>query len=208
MSKITVYNQKGESIKEINLPDEIFGLEINQDLLHQAYMIQKNTSRNVIAETRKRADVRGGGRKPWKQKHTGRARAGSIRSPLFKGGGSVFGPTSERNFVQKINKKARRKAILMALSSKVVSESLFLLDKIEVKEVKTKEAAAILKAMPFKGRTLIVQPEKDELVAKSFRNIPKVCTIGANSINVVDLLENKNLMLTEKGIDKIKEIFG
>jgi len=205
--KAKIYNQNGEEVKEISLPEEIFGFKINTGLLRQAYLAQKNNSRTAIAHTKERSDVRGGGRKPWKQKGTGRARAGSNRSPIWRGGGITFGPRKEHNFFQKINKRMKRQAILMALSSKAHSEELLVLDKLNLKEIKTKQAAEILKMLPIKGKALIAQSEKSEIIKKAFQNIPKTQTILANSLNVVDLLENKNLIITEKSLEVIKNTF-
>lgn len=205
--KFPVYNQIGQIVKEMELPDEVFGLKLNHDLMHQAYIAQKANSREAIANTKTRKEVRGGGKKPWKQKGTGRARHSSIRSPLWRGGGITFGPTSERNFSQKINKRMRTQAILMALSSKVSSGELVVLDNLEMKEIKAKEANNIVKLIPVKGKMLIAQEGKNEIIQKSFRNISRTKTILANSLNVVDLLETKNLVVTEKGVEVIKGIF-
>lgn len=205
--KTKLYNQQGEELREIDLPDEIFGLKISDELLHQAYLAQKNNSRVAIANTKTRKEVRGGGKKPWKQKGTGRARHSSIRSPLWRGGGITFGPTNERNFSEKINKKMKRAAILMALSSKVVSGELIMVDDIRLDEIKTKAANAIVKNLPIKNKALIVQAEKSNVLIKSFRNIPRIKTILANSLNVADLLETKYLVLTEPAINSIKNIF-
>jgi len=205
--KIKLYNQQGEELRDLELPDDIFGLKINNELLHQAYIAQKNNSRSPIANTKTRKEVRGGGKKPWKQKGTGRARASSIRSPLWRGGGVVFGPTNERNFSQKINKKMKKTAILMALSSKAVSGELIVVDDIKISEIKTKAADNIVKSLPIKNKALIAQPEKNEILQKSFRNLPKIKTILANSLNVVDLMETKCLVLTELSIEIIKNTF-
>lgn len=205
--KFPVYNQIGQIVKEMELPDEVFGLKLNHDLMHQAYIAQKANSREAIANTKTRKEVRGGGKKPWKQKGTGRARHSSIRSPLWRGGGITFGPTSERNFSLKINKRMKTQAILMAISSKVVSGELVVLDNLELKAAKTKEANNIVKLMPVKGKLLIAQENRNEIIQKSFRNIPRVRTMLANSLNVVDLLETKNLIITEKGVEAIRSIF-
>ena len=141
--KFKVYNQKGEELKKADLPEELFGLKINSDLLHQAVVAQQANKRKLVAYAKDRSEVRGGGRKPWPQKGTGRARHGSIRSPIWVGGGVTFGPVKERNYNKKINKKMRRKALFMSLSSKVKDESLVLLDKLELNQPKTKEIKEI-----------------------------------------------------------------
>jgi len=205
--KIKLYNQEGKELKDIDIPEDVFGLKINHDLLHQTYLAQKNNSRDAIANTKTRSEVRGGGKKPWKQKGTGRARVSSIRSPLWRGGGITFGPTNERNFSQKINKKMKRKAILMALSSKVGSNELTVIDNIVLVDAKTKLAKDIMGKLSVKEKTLIVQPVCNDVIQRSFRNIPKVKTILANSLNVADLLEYKKLIIMEEAIAVIRQIF-
>jgi len=205
--KAKLYNQDGKELKDIELPEDIFGLKINHDLLHQSFLAQKNNKRVAIANTKTRSDVRGGGKKPWKQKGTGRARASSIRSPLWKGGGVTFGPTSERNFSQKINKKMKKKSILMALSSKVGSEQLMVVDNIVLAEAKTKLAKSVVANLSIKEKTLIIQPIGNDLIQRAFRNIPKVKTILASSLNVVDLMETKRLVIMEGAIEVIQKTF-
>jgi len=136
--KASLYNQEGEEIKKVDLPSEIFDIELNSDLVHQVVVAQMSNSRKVIAHTKDRSEKRGGGRKPWRQKGTGRARHGSIRSPIWRGGGVTFGPTKDRNFSKKINKKMKQGALLMTLSSKIKEDEFVLLDKIELTEGKTK----------------------------------------------------------------------
>lgn len=205
--KIKLYNQEGKELREIDLPEDIFGLDINHDLLHQAFLAQKNNKRAAIANTKTRSDVRGGGKKPWKQKGTGRARVSSIRSPLWKGGGITFGPTNERNFSQKINKKMKKKAILMALSSKIGSSELMVIDNIVLADAKTKLAKNVVDNLSIKEKTLVVQPSVDGVIQRSFRNLPKIKTILASSLNVADLLEYKRLIIIEESINVIKENF-
>ena len=135
--KTDLYNQAGEIINQVELPDQVFGLKINSDLLYQAVMAQLGNSRQVLAHTKGRSEVRGGGKKPWRQKGTGRARHGSIRSPIWKGGGVTFGPTKERNFSKTINKKMKRKALFMALSSKVTDQQLMVFDHLSIEKPKT-----------------------------------------------------------------------
>ncbi len=219
--KIPIYNQKGEEIDEIELPKEIFGVRMNSDLVHQAVIAQMTSSRKVLAHTKTRGEVCGSGRKPWRQKGTGRARAGSIRSPLWKGGGVTFGPRKERNFKKKINKKMKRKALFMVLSSKVKDKELIVLDKIGLEKVKTKEMAEIitqilkLKTQSHNAKlrvkkdksVLITLSRKDENVIRSARNIPKVKTILADSLNVVDLLSYKYLLMPKEAIGVIEKTY-
>lgn len=211
--KISIYNQKGEETGKIELPEEIFGVRMNSDLVHQAVIAQMASSRKVLAHTKTRGEVRGGGRKPWQQKGTGRARVGSIRSPLWKGGGVTFGPRKDRNFAKKINKKMKRKALFMVLSSKVKDKELVVLDKIELGKAKTKEMAKILVQssklkIKNKKNILIALPKVDKNIIMSARNIPKVKTILADSLNIVDLLNYKYLLMPEEAIQVIKKTYN
>lgn len=204
--KLSIYNQEGEETGTTLLPKEIFDLEINPDLIYQITTSQMANRRRIIAHTKGRGDVRGGGRKPWRQKGTGRARHGSRRSPLWKGGGVTFGPTKERVFKKKINKKMKRLALFMVLSAKVKNKLVSVLE-IDSKQmpVKTKQMAEIFKKMPLKGSTLMVLPEKKSNLIKVTRNIPSIETIEARNLNVLDLLSFKNLILLKESIKVIKE---
>lgn len=209
--KIKVYNQEGKEMGYAELPKEIFEVPMNRDLLHQAVVAQTANARVARAHTKGRGEVRGGGKKPWKQKGTGRARHGSIRSPIWIGGGVTFGPTKDRNFSKKINKKMKRKALFIALSSKVKDEEIILLDELKPKEPKTKEMARILQNLTTDNRrlttdkTLVVVPAKDELVVRVNRNIPTTKTLRADSLNVRDILSYKYLLMPKKSIEIIKE---
>jgi large subunit ribosomal protein L4 len=145
--KLDIYNQKGEKVGDVKISSEIFDLEVNEALVHQAMVTQMANERQVVAHTKDRSEVRGGGKKPWKQKGTGRARAGSSRSPIWIGGGVTFGPTKDRNFTKKINKKMKQKALMMVLSDKVKNGNLVILEKFEIKEYKTKDFNSILKSL-------------------------------------------------------------
>ncbi len=209
-----IHNQKGQEVGKANLPSEIFELKINSDLIHQVVMAQMANARNVIAHTKDRSEVSGGGVKPWRQKGTGRARHGSIRSPLWRGGGITFGPTKERNFKKKINKKMRRKALFMALSSKVKDNQMVLLDKLELVEAKTSQMSEVLNDLKlifgsdfYKG-TLIVLSEADETIIRASRNIPKIKTIGARNLNTLDVLNYKHLILLNDSVSLIKETYS
>lgn len=207
---IQVYNLEGEKVGTTKLPKKIFGVEINNDLLYQAINIQMANRRKPLARTKDRSEVRGGGRKPWRQKGTGRARHGSIRSPIWRGGGITFGPAKERVFAKKINKKARRKALFMALSSKLKDKELFVLDKLELKEPKTKLMVEVInklfKKMP--KSILVATNKKDENIIRANRNLHYTKTISADSLNVVDLLSFKYLLLDKEGIKVIEKIYG
>ncbi len=148
--KISTYTQNGKESGKAELPSEIFDVKMNSDLVHQVVLAQMSNQRQVIAHTKDKSEVRGGGRKPWKQKGTGRARHGSIRSPIWKGGGVTFGPTKDRNFKKKINKKMRRKALFMVLSSKVQDKEMIVLDKLKIEKPKTKEIAMVIENLKLK----------------------------------------------------------
>src|SRR4030042_1252343 len=187
----------------MQLPAEVFGLKLNKDLVHQAVVAQMANSRQVIAHTKTRAEVSGGGKKPWRQKGTGRASHGSIRSPIWIGGGVTFGPTKERNFSKKINKKMRRKALLMVLSGKAKDNELVVLDDLKLSEPKTKLMDKVIASLvrvkkDIKKGALIALGQKDDNVIKAVKNIPKINTIGINSLNVVDVLSKKYLVMQKE----------
>jgi large subunit ribosomal protein L4 len=210
--KETVYNQKGEAVGQLDLPAGIFEVPVNKDLLHQAVTAQMANSRKVLAHTKDRSEKRGGGRKPWRQKGTGRARHGSIRSPIWRGGGVTFGPTKDRNFSKKINKKMKQKALLMALSSKASDQEIVLLDKIELKKKKTKLAFEVIEVLAKKLRKdlnslLIVLPKTDLKINQSFKNIPKKKTVRADNLNVLDVLTYKNLLILQDSIKVIEKTY-
>jgi len=210
---VKLYNQKGEEIEKVELSADIFGLELNKDLVHQVVVTQMANARKVIAHTKDRSERRGGGRKPWRQKGTGRARHGSIRSPIWRGGGISFGPTKERVFTKKINKKMKQKALFMALSSKVKDKEMVLLDKLEIKEAKTKSMTSILNNLKDKLKkdltksVLIVLPKTDLKVIRANNNIAKTKTIRADSLNVLDILNYKYLLIVQDSIDVIKKTY-
>ncbi|MFH1611817.1 MAG: 50S ribosomal protein L4 [bacterium] len=208
-----VHNQKGQETGKIKLPSEIFGLELNLDLMHQVAIAQMANSRNVIAHTKDKSEVSGGGAKPWRQKGTGRARHGSNRSPIWRGGGVTFGPTKERNFTKKINKQMKRKALFMALSSKVIDDQMVLLDRIDLPTVKTKQMLSIFNDLKialgkdFDKSTLLVMPERDDALIRVVRNIPKIDTIGVKSLNIIDILSHKHLLMISDAVGAIKETY-
>jgi len=204
---VKTYDTNGKEVGQTRLPSEIFDVKINSDLIHQVVTSQMANKRTVIAHTKDRAQVRGGGKKPWRQKGTGRARHGSRRSPLWKGGGVTFGPTKVRNFEKKINKKMRRKAILMVLSAKVKNDLLLILEKLSLEKPKTKLMAGILEKLPFKGSALIVLPQLEKDIVRSARNIKDVATVEARNLNALDLLSFKYLIMPKDSIKVIKETF-
>ncbi len=206
--KTDVYNQEGKIVGSANLPKEIFEVSFNADLVHQVLVSMNSNKRQNSAHTKNRGEVRGGGKKPWRQKGTGRARHGSSRSPIWRGGGITFGPRNEKNYVKDIPKKMRRKALFMLLSEKLKSNQLVVLDGIEPKSGKTKEMAEMLKKLPCKGQnTLIALPNYDKKIVLSARNIKKTSIEETRNLNVLNLLDYKYLLLTKDGIKTIENTF-
>ena len=206
--ELPVYDMEGKEISVMKLAPEIFGLKVNSDLVHQVAVSQAANRRRVIAHAKDRSEVRGGGRKPWRQKGTGRARHGSIRSPLWRGGGVTFGPTKERVFKKEIPKKMRRLALFTVLSAKVKNNLLILLDKITIEKPKTKLIVEILKKLPCKEKsTLIALPEMDKNIILAAGNLPDVETIQAKDLNCLDLLFFKYLLMPKESIKILKETF-
>jgi large subunit ribosomal protein L4 len=202
--QLSVYNDKNEAIGKVTLPAKVFGLEVNVDLVKQAVDAQTANGRLVVAHTKDRSEVSGGGRKPWRQKGTGRARHGSNRSPIWTGGGVTFGPTKDRNFSKKINQKVKTKALLMALSGKAKDKEILVLDKFE--GTKTKELNTVLNTLLGDARrsVLMITPESNAAAGKASRNIQKTEVIDAKSLNVVDVLKYKNIVLIKDAIKTIE----
>lgn len=203
-----VINQKGKEVGTMELPSELFEVMFKADVVQHALLAQRANARQTIAHTKGRGEVRGGGKKPWKQKGTGRARHASIRSPIWKGGGVAFGPTKERNFEQKINKKTFRKALAMVLSSKLNDGELTIMDRMTFTEPKTKEAVGIFKAMNLgRGKVLVVTPAKDRNAERAIRNLPNAAVISADSLNVHDLLQKKFLVVLQDAVAVMQGIY-
>jgi large subunit ribosomal protein L4 len=205
--KVAVYNQKGESKGEVTLNKDIFEVEVNEGLIHEALILQQANLRNPIAHTKTRGEVRGGGRKPHPQKGTGRARFGSIRTPIHRGGGIVFGPRNTRNFTKMMPKKQRRKALFCALSSKAADKQIIVLEGFDNKEIKTKDFAEMIKNLPIERNALFVLPEGNEVFQKSSRNVANAKTILANYLNIRDLLKYRSLVILKDSLGKIEETF-
>ncbi len=203
-----LYNQEGAAVGTIALDPAMFGVAPKPSVIKRAVVMQQANARRPIAHTKTRSEVRGGGRKPWRQKGTGRARHGSIRSPIWVGGGVTFGPRSDRNHAIRMNKKEWRKALFMVLSQKASEEKIVILDSLSMSAIKTKHLAALVRKLPNQGkRTLLVQPEKDLVIARSARNIPTLTTIMANSVNVVDILRNTYLLMPKASLDVLKKTY-
>lgn len=207
MPKVALYDITGAQVGEVELADSVFGIEPHQHVLHQAVVMQQASLRAGTHSTKGRAEVRGGGRKPWRQKGTGRARQGSIRAPQWKGGGIVFGPTP-RSYAYKLPKKVRRLAIKSALSSKVVGNEIVVLDQLTMNQPKTKEFAAILNSLKVDRKALIVTADYNDTVVLSARNIPGVKIVSAEGINVLDVMVHDKLIITKDAAKKVEEVFA
>ncbi len=204
--KIDLYSQTGEKKGEIDLKKEIFEIPFNEDLVHQALVYQLSNARRVIAHTKSRGEVKGGGAKPFKQKGTGRARQGSSRNVHMRGGCVVFGPSNERNFKKQMPKKQRRKALFCALSEKARDKDIIALEKYEG-EAKTKPFQLLMSKLPIKRDALVVLPGRDESVELSARNLPNVKTIHANYINIKDLQKYDTVLFMQDALEKLEEVF-
>ena len=206
MANVTVYNTEGKKVGSLELNDAVFGVEINEHLVHMAVVQQLANKRQGTQSAKTRAEVSGGGRKPWRQKGTGHARQGSTRSPQWKGGGVVFAP-KPRDYSFKMNKKEKALAIKSALTSRVNAEKFVVLDQISFDEIKTKKMKAVLDNFKV-DRALIILDKKDETVSLSARNLPKVRTVLANSINVYDILKYDTVVLTKDAVAQIEEVYA
>lgn len=207
MPKVDVYDIKGKKVSDVELAENIFGIEPNEAIVHSVLVNYLANQRQGTQSTKTRAEVRGGGRKPWRQKGTGRARQGSIRAPQWVKGGIALGP-KPRSYKYTVNKKERRLAIKSLLSSKVIEKELTVVDKLELSEIKTKTMAKALADLKVEGKTLIVLADKNENVLMSSRNIEGVKTILLNNINVFDLLKYNNLVLPLETVKKIEEVYA
>lgn len=206
--KIDIYNQKGEVAKTLELPKEVFEVELKEELVHQALVRQLANARKAVAHTKTKAEVSGGGRKPFRQKGTGNARQGSITNPHFIGGGVSFGPRNNRNFEKDMPKKQRRKALLMALSVKAQENKVFGLDSYEDQDAKTKNMATLVTKLPVERNVLFVLPESNELIRKVTRNLPYVKTITAPYLNIHDLIKYDSVCFVGDSIEKTQKTFS
>ena len=206
MPKTTLYNTKAEKVGEIELSDAIFGIEANKEAMHTMVVNYLANQRQGTQSTKTRTEVRGGGRKPWRQKGTGRARQGSIRAPQWTGGGVALGP-KPRSYRFTVNKKLRRLAFKSALSTKVVDNNIIVIDELKLDTFKTKEMAAILKAFEA-DNALVVTVGKDENVVRSAANIPGIKTSMAENLNVYDVLKYDKFIVTKDAVSKIEEVYA
>ncbi|MCL6597437.1 MAG: 50S ribosomal protein L4 [Alicyclobacillus macrosporangiidus] len=206
MPKVAVYNMDGAQVGEIELDERLFAAPVRPDLMHQVVLSYLASQRRGTHKVKGRSEVRGGGRKPWRQKGTGRARQGSIRAPQWKGGGVVFGP-KPRSYAFRVPKKVRRQALYSALTSKVDGGKLIVLDELRVPEIKTKPMVAMLRRLNLE-KALIVDAEKQQNAELSLRNIPGVTYVPANAVNVYEILRHDHLVLTRDAVAKVQEVFA
>jgi large subunit ribosomal protein L4 len=207
MPKVQLFDQTGKVVGDIELNDSVFGIEPNEHVLFDAIVMQQASQRQGTHKTKIRSEVRGGGRKPWRQKGTGRARQGSIRSPQWVGGGTVFGPTP-RSYSYKLPKKVRRLAIKSALSSKVKENEAIVVNVLTIDAPKTKAFVQILNDLSVNEKALVVTGQPDEAAALSARNIPTVKLISVDQVNVLDVVNHNKLILTEAAARHLEEVLG
>lgn len=208
MAKIQVYNLEGKVVDSIELSDRVFSLPDNNTLLQEVYISLSANERKVYAHTKGRGERQGSGRKPWKQKHTGRARVGSVRSPLWRKGGVVFGPKSERNFSKKINQKVRQKSVMLALSGKVRSGELFVVDSLSLSEYKTRRVVEALSALNILGKSVLLGFSKNEIeIQRAGRNVEKLSPTSLHTINTKDLLDHRFLLLSQGSVRELESRF-
>lgn len=202
-----LFNQKNEKVGTVELPDRVFKVKWNPTLVHQALVAQLSNARNSTAHTKDRSEVRGGGKKPWRQKHTGRARHGSIRSPLWRGGGATFGPRNERLYEKKINKKMKRQALCVLLSKKITEDRVRVIDDISFSTAKTSQATAMLKYFfKQKPNALLVVPRTEKSVFLAARNIPRVDVLDVTSLNVHECLSHDYILFDRESVEEMTQV--
>jgi len=207
MPTVPVLNVSGEKVSEIELKDSVFGIEINTHVMHAVVKNYLANQRQGTQSTKTRAEVRGGGRKPWRQKGTGRARHGSSRSPIWVGGGVIFAP-KPRDYSYKLPKKVRRLAMKSALTSKVQDDQIIVLENLQMEIPKTKEMASILKNLKVDGKALIVMEQVDQSVIRAARNLQGVETALVNTLNVYDILKYDHFIITRNAVEKVEEVYA
>lgn len=206
MSKVALLNLKGEKLKDIDLEEKVWNIEPNDTVIYDAIVLARASQRQGTHSTKTRAEVRGGGRKPWKQKGTGNARQGSIRSPQWKGGGIVFGPSTEVNYSKKQNKKERKLALKSMLSYKVINSELVAVDKMEIDSNKTKQFLEMMKNLKLNSSALFVTNDLTEQLLLSSRNIKGVKIVNSSEVNVLDLASYEKLVISQEAIKNIEEV--
>ena len=208
MATIAIHNQEGKKIEDLKISDAVFAAKANDELLHQVFMVIAGNQRNPIAHTKDKSEVAGSGKKPFKQKGTGSARQGQKRNPVMKGGGVAFGPTNERNFKRDLNKKMKQKAVVIALSEKLRSETLIAIDSLVVAGAKTKGFAQVLKNLKLTGKVLVSFSDEEKKTSLISRNLKNVNNIETKDLNVMDLLNNKYLLMSKASIAFLEEKFA
>lgn len=208
MPEVKLFNQDGSEAGNIELEAAVFGIEPNEHVIHEVVVMQRAAKRQGTHAVKNRSEVRGGGRKPWRQKGTGRARQGSIRSPQWVGGGVVFGPTPERNYKYKLPKKVRRLALKSALSSKVKNDEMIVLTELTFEQPKTKQLVNVLEGLNVDNKALIVTAEKQDNVVLSANNLQKVKVLTVNEVNVLDIISHDKLIMTKDAAEKAGEVFA
>ncbi len=208
MPKLKLYNTEGKVVGEKKLDDKVFGVKPVAEVVHEVVTGLLASARQPWAHTKTRGEVRGGGKKPWKQKGTGRARQGSTRSPIWVGGGITFGPRSERDYGKKVNRKMKRLAMVMSLSDKASGEQLVLVESLPVKDGKTREVAALVGKLPVKGKITLVQSGRDALLQRASRNLKNVNLVGVGSLGLLDILRADYLLMTPDAAAKLESKYG
>ncbi len=206
MPTVDVYDSDSQVVGQMDLPDDIFAVRVNPHVLHEVVQYQLAKRRSGTAKVKGRSEVRGGGRKPWRQKGTGRARAGTSRSPIWRGGGTIHGPRP-RSYQKRVPKKVRKLALKMALSAKLQDQELTVVESLKLERIRTKDFISIMERFQL-HKPLIVIAGRDEVVEKSARNIPYVKVLSSEGLNVYDILDHHNLMLTKDSVGKIEEALG
>lgn len=207
MARVSLYNLEGKNIGEQELSDAHFAVKPDAGLVHEAIVAQRANARRAIASTKTKGEVRGGGKKPWKQKGTGRARQGSIRSPQWVGGGIAFGPNSERNFALKINRKAKQKALFMALSDKAMAQKLFVLESAPMQPVKTKTMVELMSKLPIEKTVLLVVAGSQPELMRMVRNLASVKMVSTNSVNILDVLTYRTVIFLKDAVAAFEQLY-
>lgn len=209
MTKAPLYNQEGKKIGEVELPPTMFEIPVKPEIVHQAILNQNANARRPLAHTKTRGEVRGGGKKPWRQKGTGRARHGSIRSPIWKGGGIVFGPRASRNFHQVMTKKLKRKSLMMALSDRAKYSRIAIVKSLDLPEAKTRMLRELLKKIPIDGKNiLLIMSKENSLTKRAARNLSGFRVCSGSNLNTRDIIASDALVIEQAGLEKIKETYG
>lgn len=204
MPKVKVYNSEGKQVGDKQLSGDVFGVAVKPSVVHEVMLALQANARKPYAHTQVRGEVTGGGKKPWKQKGTGQARQGSTRAPQWKGGAVIFGPRSERDYTVKINAKVKKQAFVMALSDKLASGKLILIEAVAAPKGKTRELASLLAKLPVPGKAVVAIPVRDELLSRSVKNLKKVNLVTTSSLGLLDLLRSETLVLTSAAADKLE----